>query len=204
LTAASGSPTNTVLGNAPGETSTSTSTGNASIPNSENVCSLASMAGKCGVRNSELDPKARVPRVLASPRILCREAGACASFCHFRHSITDDLKVVPCYDLGRLAKLFRHELARKTTMAKRKTSETAPTSVATQSIEIGLLIAASHFVREAGGWREAEAQLKAVQDLVNTCGGFDRAQEMVSSLEVIRGNLDGLAVPEPHATETVE
>jgi hypothetical protein len=34
LTAASGNPTSTVLGSAPGETSTSTSTGNASIPNS--------------------------------------------------------------------------------------------------------------------------------------------------------------------------
>ena len=41
--AASGSPTSTVAGRAPPETSTSTSTGTASIPNRENVWSLASM-----------------------------------------------------------------------------------------------------------------------------------------------------------------
>ena len=37
-TAASGSPTSTVLGSPAGETSTSTSTGKASIPKSEKVC----------------------------------------------------------------------------------------------------------------------------------------------------------------------
>jgi len=46
FTAASGKPTSTVLGNAPGETSTSTSTGNASMPKSEKVCSLASTGGQ--------------------------------------------------------------------------------------------------------------------------------------------------------------
>jgi hypothetical protein len=48
LTAASGSTTSTVFGSAPGETSTSTSTGSASIPNSENVRSLASMRRRRG------------------------------------------------------------------------------------------------------------------------------------------------------------
>ncbi len=43
LTAASGKPTRTVLGSAPGETSTSTSTGKASMPTSEKVFSFASM-----------------------------------------------------------------------------------------------------------------------------------------------------------------
>ena len=43
--AASGSPTSTVAGNAPADTSTSTSIGIASIPNIENVCSRANMAG---------------------------------------------------------------------------------------------------------------------------------------------------------------
>src|SRR5207344_669944 len=47
LTAASGRPTSTVFGSAPAETSTSTSTGSASIPNNENVCSLASMIIAC-------------------------------------------------------------------------------------------------------------------------------------------------------------
>ena len=42
-TAASGSPTRMVLGMAVGETSTSTSTLTASMPNSEKVCSLANM-----------------------------------------------------------------------------------------------------------------------------------------------------------------
>ena len=41
--AVSGRPTSTVAGRAPPDTSTSTSTGIASIPNSENVCSRASM-----------------------------------------------------------------------------------------------------------------------------------------------------------------
>ena len=44
LTAASGSPTRTCLGRPLGETSTSTSTGRASMPTSEKVLSLASMA----------------------------------------------------------------------------------------------------------------------------------------------------------------
>ena len=43
LTAASGRPTRTVFGNPAGETSTSTSTGKASMPSSEKVFSLASM-----------------------------------------------------------------------------------------------------------------------------------------------------------------
>ena len=43
LTAASGKPTSMVFGSAPAETSTSTSTPSASMPNSENVRSLASM-----------------------------------------------------------------------------------------------------------------------------------------------------------------
>ena len=43
LTAASGNPTRMVLGIAACETSTSTSTGTASMPSSENVCSLANM-----------------------------------------------------------------------------------------------------------------------------------------------------------------
>jgi hypothetical protein len=83
-------------------------------------------------------------------------------------------------------------------MAKRKTAanDNAQAQTPAQPVEIGLLIAASHFVREAGGWREADAQLKAVQDFVDTCGGFDRAREMVNSLEAIRANLDGLAAPE--------
>ena len=96
-------------------------------------------------------------------------------------------------------------------MAKKRTStSTAPAagqaSSATESVEIGLLIAASHFVREAGGWRDAEGQLRAVQSFVNTCGGFDRALELVESLEAIRANLDGLAPPEPRSesVETVE
>ena len=45
FTACSGSPTRIVLGIAAAETSTSTSTGKASIPNSEKVWSLASMGG---------------------------------------------------------------------------------------------------------------------------------------------------------------
>src|SRR5262245_7863500 len=43
LTAASGRPTRMVLGSAPAETSTSTSTGTASMPTREKVCSLASI-----------------------------------------------------------------------------------------------------------------------------------------------------------------
>jgi len=43
FTACSGRPTRTVFGRADGETSTSTSTGRASIPRSEKVWSLASM-----------------------------------------------------------------------------------------------------------------------------------------------------------------
>jgi hypothetical protein len=94
-------------------------------------------------------------------------------------------------------------------MAKKRTS-TAATSAAVQSggasesAEIGLLIAASHFVREAGGWRDAEGQLRAVQNFVNTCGGFDRALELVESLEAIRANLDGLAPPDHRSKQTVE
>jgi hypothetical protein len=94
-------------------------------------------------------------------------------------------------------------------MAKKQTSTSTTTAAAprSQSIEIGLLIAASHFVREAGGWRSAEGQLRAVQNFVNTCGGFDKALEMLGSLEAIRANLDGLAPPEarePDTAETVE
>ena len=90
-------------------------------------------------------------------------------------------------------------------MAKRKMTIAAPQATApTQSVEIGLLIAASHFVREAGGWRAAERQLQAVQNFVNTSGGFDRALEMLNSLEAIRGNLDGLAAPEPREKDVVE
>ena len=89
-------------------------------------------------------------------------------------------------------------------MAKKQSSSAPTPATRPQSVEIGLLIAASHFVREAGGWRAAEGQLRAVQNFVNTCGGFDRAEEMLGSLEAIRGNLDGLAPPEPRATETAE
>ena len=52
-TAASGRPTSTVLGIAVGETSTSTSTGKASIPNSENVRNVASMCKQPAEVNSE-------------------------------------------------------------------------------------------------------------------------------------------------------
>lgn len=94
-------------------------------------------------------------------------------------------------------------------MAKRKAAASAvappvQSTAPSESVEIGLLIAASHFVREAGGWRDAEGQLRAVQNFVNTCGGFDRALELVESLEAIRANLDGLAPPEPRAKESVE
>ena len=89
-------------------------------------------------------------------------------------------------------------------MAKKQASSAAVPAARPQSVEIGLLIAASHFVREAGGWRAAEGQLRAVQNFVNTCGGFDRAEEMLGSLEAIRGNLDGLAPPEPREMDNVE
>jgi hypothetical protein len=89
-------------------------------------------------------------------------------------------------------------------MAKRQSAAPPATLARPQTGEIALLIAASQFVREAGGWREAEEQLRAVQDFVDACGGFDKAQEMLGSLEAIRGNLDGLAAPEPRTTETVE
>ena len=89
-------------------------------------------------------------------------------------------------------------------MAKKQALSAAAPATRPQSIEIGLLIAASHFVREAGGWRAADGQLRAVQNFVNTCGGFDRAEEMLGSLEAIRGNLDGLAPPEPRAREDVD
>jgi hypothetical protein len=89
-------------------------------------------------------------------------------------------------------------------MAKKASSATPAPAARPQSVEIGLLIAASHFVREAGGWHAAEGQLRAVQNFVNTCGGFDRALEMVESLEAIRANLDGLAAPAPEAKESVE
>jgi hypothetical protein len=79
-----------------------------------------------------------------------------------------------------------------------------PASTRQNTGEIALLIAASQFVREAGGWRAAEGQLRAVQEFVNTCGGFDKAQQMLGSLEAIRGNLDGLAGPEPREGDRVE
>jgi hypothetical protein len=81
---------------------------------------------------------------------------------------------------------------------------TLPSSLRQQSGEIALLIAASQFVRQAGGWRAAEGQLRSVQEFVDTCGGFDKAQQMLGSLEAIRGNLDGLAGPEPKDEDRVE
>ena len=88
-------------------------------------------------------------------------------------------------------------------MAKKQPMATAsPTRSSTG--EIALLIAASQFVREAGGWRSAENQLRAVQNFVNSCGGFDKAQEMLGSLEAIRENLDGLSAPETRSGELVE
>lgn len=88
-------------------------------------------------------------------------------------------------------------------MAKKQPASPATPSRA-QSGEIALLIAASEFVREAGGWREADAQLRAVQNFVNACGGFDKAEEMLNSLEAIRGNLDGLAAPDRREEEKME
>ena len=86
----------------------------------------------------------------------------------------------------------------------RKPASVTPPPARPQTGEIALLIAASQFVREAGGWRAAESQLRAVQDFVNACGGFDKAQQMLGSLEAIRGNLDGLAAPEAREEESVE
>jgi hypothetical protein len=80
----------------------------------------------------------------------------------------------------------------------------ASSSTRHPSGEIALLIAASQFVRQAGGWRAAEGQLRSVQEFVDTCGGFDKAQQMLGSLEAIRGNLDGLAGPEPKDEDRVE
>jgi hypothetical protein len=94
-------------------------------------------------------------------------------------------------------------------MPRKSTTATTPPAkqpalIRQQSGEIGLLIAASQFVRQAGGWRAAEGQLRAVQEFVDSCGGFDKAQQMVASLEAIRGNLDGLAGPEPREEDRVE
>jgi hypothetical protein len=88
-------------------------------------------------------------------------------------------------------------------MAKKSTTAAAA-ATRSQAGEIALLIAASQFVREAGGWRAAEGQLRAVEHFVNTCGGFDKAMEMLASLEAIRTNLDGLAEPEPRGALAAE
>ena len=91
---------------------------------------------------------------------------------------------------------------------KSATATTSPTKQTTSTRpvfgEIALLIAASQFVRQAGGWRAAEEQLRAVQEFVDACGGFDKGQQMLASLEAIRGNLDGLAGPEPREADRVE
>ena len=89
-------------------------------------------------------------------------------------------------------------------MAKKTPTTAAAAPTRSQTGEISLLIAASQFVREAGGWSAAAGQLRAVQEFVNACGGFDNAQEMLGSLEAIRGNLDGLAAPEPRPVEQME
>ena len=89
-------------------------------------------------------------------------------------------------------------------MARKQSAPAAAATSRAQTGEIALLIAASQFVREAGGWRAAEGQLRAVQNFVNTCGGFDKAQEMLGSLEAIRENLDGLAAPEARASQMVD
>ena len=60
-------------------------------------------------------------------------------------------------------------------MAKRQTAVVATAAARPQTGEISLLIAASQFVREAGGWREAEEQLRAVHDFVNACGGSEES-----------------------------
>jgi hypothetical protein len=126
--------------------------------------------------------------------------------------VGDDLATVVCYDLGDLgeagqagAKDWDHTIrqiiktARSFTMARKQASNAAAAATSagrSQSGEIALLISASQFVRAAGGWRAAEDQLRAVQNFVNSCGGFDKATEMLASLEAIRTNLDGLAEPE--------
>jgi hypothetical protein len=89
-------------------------------------------------------------------------------------------------------------------MAKKQAAAAATPTMVPKRGEIALLIAASGFVREAGGWRAAEGQLRAVESFVNACGGFAKAQEMLGSLEAIRENLDGLATPEPRSTGNVE
>jgi hypothetical protein len=90
-------------------------------------------------------------------------------------------------------------------MPRKPATVATPTSpTRQQSGEIALLIAASQFVRQAGGWRAAEGQLRSVQDFVDTCGGFDKAQQILGSLEAIRGNLDGLAGPETRDGDRVE
>jgi hypothetical protein len=110
-----------------------------------------------------------------------------------------------CYDLGEMAQFVAHNSINieESVMARKPPAAPIP-STRPQSGEIALLIAASQFVREAGGWRAAEGHLRAVQDFVNACGGFDKAQQMLGSLEAIRGNLDGLAAPEPRDKERVE
>src|SRR5688572_21829020 len=96
--------------------------------------------------------------------------------------------------------IFVHSQAtRSFNMARKQTSAATAAAASpsrSQSGEIALLIAASQFVRAAGGWRSAGEQLRAVQNFVNSCGGFDKATEMLASLEAIRTNLDGLAEPE--------
>ena len=75
LTAASGRPTSMVFGRPAGETSTSTSTGKASMPSSEKVLSLASM---CPSAVGCVKRTAKVLRELLAPgycRKSCRGAG---------------------------------------------------------------------------------------------------------------------------------